>query len=150
MAAAYWGSIAAMVLWSLNKLVQIPTSPAAHNILPLAAFAAATAPLSLALVRWIAARSWPFIPADGLRIGKRAISRENLVNVASLLVLAPFMLAAVALGALAFERLLSIPAGSLHKFVAYLFYLVANIVGAAVTGETLRAFREYAKDSSKR
>jgi hypothetical protein len=142
MAMAYWTAIAAASVWCLNKLMGLPAAAAAHNILPLAAFVAAAWPLSLGLVRWIAARPWKFIP-EGVKIGEWSMSRENMINVASFLILAPFMLAVVALGVVGLTHVLSIPAASMHQFVAYLFYLIGNVVGLVVTGETLRAFRQH-------
>jgi hypothetical protein len=150
MAMMYTACLVATAIWALNQTVQLATGPAAKNLLPLAAFAAATAALSLMIVRWIASRRWSFIP-DGVKLGRWTIGRETLTNVASFLVLAPFMLGIVAAGALIFSHALAIPPESLSKFVAYLFYLVGNIVGATVTGEILRAFREHPpKDSSTR
>jgi hypothetical protein len=143
MAATYFACIVASGIWGLNQLVGLSSAPAGESVLPLAAFAGAAVPLSLALVRWIGSRTWPFIP-DGVKLGKWTIGRESLVNVASFLVLAAFMLVTAGLGALAFAHLLAVPPESLRKFVVYLFYVTGNIVGAAVTSETLRAFREQA------
>ena len=150
MALTYWACIIASGLWGLNKLVTMPTSVSAANILPLLAFVGAAIPANLAIVRWTASRPWKFIP-EKVQIGRWSLSRENLVNIASFLVLAPFMLAVVGLGALLFGHILPIAAGSLHQFTAYLLYLVSNILAMVVTSETLRAFKAHApkKDSPK-
>ena len=150
MALTYWACIIASGLWGLNMLVTLPTSSAAANILPVLAFTAVAYPLSAAIVRWTASRSWAFIP-DHLRVGRWTLSRENMINLASFLVLAPFMLAAVGAGALFLGHMLPIAAGSMHQFMAYLLYLMSNVLGAVVTIGTLRAFKEHApkKDSLK-
>lgn len=143
--AMFFVANASLVVWAIYRLATLPGVAAMGALAGATAFSVLATVGSLLAFRWLASRSWSFIP-ETLKVLGREVRKSAVIDIVAFVAVSVFMTALVAAGYGALNGLIHIPAAQQRDALTFMFYLVDVILASTSALLTMRAFRKYKRD----